>query len=121
MQTSQDENQFDIDKKRETLLWWMGTWNVHTMVDTEDPIEVASRWGQRGEDRKVDLIEMVLNVKVAALQETKWFGIEVYQVGGSVVLTAGREKPSKGNDMQRGEEMVLLGPSIDAWKRAGKH
>ena len=26
--------------------------------DTEGPIEVASRWGQRGEDRKRDLIEM---------------------------------------------------------------
>ena len=59
----------------------MGTWNVRLMVDTEGPIEVASRWGQRGEDRKVDLIEMELkryDVKVAALQETKWFGSEVY-------------------------------------------
>ena len=41
-------------------------------------------------------------MKVAALQKTKWFGREIYQVGGSVVLTVGREKPSKGDDMQRG-------------------
>ena len=38
------------------------------------------------------------------------------------MLTAGRQKPSKGDDMQRGEEVVIvvLGPAIDAWKRAGK-
>ena len=36
------------------------------------------------------------------MQETKWFGSEVYQVGGSVVLTAERERPSEGDDMQRG-------------------
>ena len=29
---------------------------------------------------------------------------EVYQVGGGVVLTAAREKPSEGDDMQRGGE-----------------
>ena len=136
LQTSQDKNQFaHRSKKRKTLSWqmgtwrmgtWqMGTWNVRSMVDTEGPIEVASRCGQRGEDRKVDLIEMELkryDMKVAALQETKWFGSEVYQVGGSVVLTAGRERPSEGDDMQRGEgvAIVLLGPAIDAWKRTGK-
>ena len=114
----------------------MGTWNVRSMVDTEGLIEVASRWGQRGKDRKVDLIEMKLkryDVKVAALQETKWFGRGVYQVGGSVVLTARRERPSKGDGIQRGEgvaivllgpAIVLLGPAIDAWKRlenSGRH
>ena len=39
-----------------------------------------------------------------------------------MVLTAGRERPSEGDDMQKGEgvAIVLLGPVIDAWKRAGK-
>lgn len=83
--------------------------------------------GQRGEDRKVDLIvdEMKTkryDVKVAALQETKWFGSEVYHVGGSVVLTAGREKPALDDRVQRGEwvAIMLFGPAIDAWKRAGR-
>ena len=38
------------------------------MVDTEGPIAVASRGGERGEHRKVDLIEMELkryDVKMA--------------------------------------------------------
>ena len=62
------------------------------------------------------------DVKVAALPETEWFGNEVYQVGGSVVLTAERERPSEGDGMQwdAGVGIVLLGPIIDAWKRAGK-
>ena len=34
-------------------------------------------------------------MKVIALQETKRFGSEVYQVAGSVVLTSGREKPAQ--------------------------
>ena len=45
---------------------------------------------------------------LAALQETKWFGSEVYQVGGSVVLTVGRERPSEGDDMQRGEGVAIV-------------
>ena len=55
------------------------------MVDTEGPVEIASQRADshRGEDRKVNLIVNELNrydVKVAALQETKWFGNKVYWV-----------------------------------------
>ena len=56
---------------------------MRSMVDTEGPVEIASNRGDRGEDRKVDLImqERSYNVKVTALQETKWFGSEVYLEG----------------------------------------
>ena len=83
----------------------MGTWNMHLIVETEGPIEVASRWGQRGKDRKVDLIEMELkryDVKVAALKETKRFESEVYHVGGSVVLIAERRKRLSQDDNIKG-------------------
>ena len=51
------------------------------MVDTEGPVEIASQRADshRGEDRKVNLIVNELrryDVRVAALQETKWFGSE---------------------------------------------
>ena len=38
--------------------WHLGMWNVRSMVDTEGPIEIASRRQdkRRGEDRKVDWI-----------------------------------------------------------------
>ena len=50
------------------------------MVDTDGPVEVASQSGRR-ESRKVDQIVHVLgqyNIKIAALQESKWFGSNVY-------------------------------------------
>ena len=33
---------------------------------------------------------------VGALQETKWFGCEMYEVNGSMVLTAGQTTPAQG-------------------------
>ena len=53
---------------------------------------------EEGEDRRVDLVAGELrrcNVKVAGLQETKWFGCDVYEVMGSVVLTSGRSMPAR--------------------------
>ena len=44
------------------------------------------------EDRKVDLVVREpgrYNINVTALQETKWMRKEVYEVGDSVLLTAG--------------------------------
>lgn len=105
----------------------LGTWNVRSMVDTEGSIEVASQrtGGQRGEERKVDQIVCELeryDVTVGALQETRWFGSEVYEVGESVLLTSGRPTPATGEMVQRGEgvALVLRGSALSAWKRGGK-
>ena len=92
------------------------------MVDTEGPVEIPSQRADshRGEDRKVNLIVNELkryDVKVAALQETKSFGSEVYQVSGSVVLTAGKKTPGEGENVVRGEGVALV--LSDAWKRGG--
>ena len=49
------------------------------MVDTYEPVEVASQT-RRGESQKVDQIILTLeqyNIKIGALQETKWFGFNV--------------------------------------------
>ena len=63
-----------------------------------------------------------VNVKMTALQETKWFGSEVYRVEGSVVLTSGRKKPAQGDTVKKGEgvAIVLTDWAIDAWKAAGR-
>ena len=105
----------------------LGTWNVRCMVDTDGSVEVASQRadGQRGEKRKVDQIVCELeryDVVVGALQETKWFGSEGYEVGGSVLLTSGRVTPASGEAVQRKEDvaLVLRGLALDAWKRGGK-
>ncbi len=54
LQTSQGRNRFAQSMRRLKL----GTWNVRSMVDAEGSVEVASQWadGQRGEERKVDVI-----------------------------------------------------------------
>ena len=79
---------------------------VHGLyIDIEGTVAIASgrQDGQRGEERKVDLIVREMkrhNVKVVGLQETKWFGCDVYGVGGSVVLASGRPLPDAGNSYQ---------------------
>ena len=88
-------------RSRRSQTWRLGTWNVRSMEDTEGPIEIASRRQdkRRDEDRKVDWIVRELkwyNMKVAGLQETKWFGNDVYNVSGAAVLTSGRKTPSMG-------------------------
>lgn len=91
LQISQGNHSFARSARRnKTMSWRVGSLNVRSMVDTEGSRQVASQ-GQRGEDRKIDLIVSELerySVVVAALQETKWFGNEVYQINGSVVLTS---------------------------------
>jgi len=59
-------------------------------LDREDSIEIA-RQGHEvadAEDRTIDRVVSQLEryrVVVAALQETKWFGDNVYAVGKSIV------------------------------------
>jgi len=97
-------------------------------LDVEGTIETARRGVDDAEvmdERKIDQVVGELNrykVDVAALQETKWFGNGVYEVGGSVVLAAGRPVPGEGMVKQRGEgvAIVLSGAAIGAWKTAGK-
>ena len=96
------------------------------MLDVEGSMETA-RQGSKvatSQDRRIDQVVGVLDrygVVVCALQETKWFGSEVYKVGESLVLTAGREVPGAGHVRQRGEgvAIVLSGPAIGAWKAGG--
>ena len=47
-------------------------------------------------------------VCVAALQETRWFGKNVYRVGGSSVLSASRDVPDAGQIKQRGEGAAIV-------------
>ena len=95
------------------------------MVDTEGPIEVASRGKEWGEDRKVDWVVSELaryEVLAGALQETKWFGCGTYEVGDSMVLTSGRSTPREGQSVQRGEgvALVLRGQALAAWRLGGQ-
>ena len=60
--------------------------------------------------------------KIAALQETKWLGSNVYQVSGAVVLTAGRSVPPSDEPVRKGEgvSLVLLNDDIASLQAVGK-
>ena len=82
-----------------------------SMVDTEGPVEIVSSRGDWREDRKVDMIVREMwryNVKMTALQKTKWFGSEVYRVTRSVVLTSGKEKPAQEDTVKSGEGVAIV-------------
>ena len=107
--------------------WYAGTWNVRSLLDNEGSIETARQGSERdgNEDRRIDLVLRELGrygIKVAALQETKWFGNAEYHVGRSVVLSAGRPTPGTGKPRQRGEgvAIVLTGEAVTAWKAGGE-
>ena len=107
--------------------WYAGTWNVRSLLDNEGSIETAIQGSERdgNEDRRIDLVLRELGrygIKVAALQETQWFGNAEYHVGRSVVLSAGRSTPGTGQPRQRGEgvAIVLTGEAVTAWKAGGE-
>ena len=61
-------------------------------------------------------------VKIAALQETKWFGNTVYRARDCVVLASGPPAPQKDESRQRGEgvAILLLGSAVGLWKADGE-
>ena len=62
-------------------------------------------------------------VSIAAIQETKWFGSDVWPVSGNFVfLHSGRPIPSDGEQAIRNEGVGILlnGEASAAWRRAGE-
>ena len=115
-------------KQRGFSTWFLGSWNVRSLLDSEGPIETARARSEASlfiEDRRIDQVLQQLNrynIYVAALQETKWFGNAVYSVGESTVLASGRPTPLSVEPRLRGEgvAIVLSGPAVRAWKAAGQ-
>eukprot|EP00117_Sycon_ciliatum_P000293 scpid101516/ scgid6415/ len=76
------------------------------------------------DDRRIDVVVgklKRLDIEVAGLQETRWFGEEVYSVGDSAVLSSGRRLPSGDGSFLRGEgiAVVLRGRALRAWRDGG--
>ena len=84
--------------KSKFAVWSLVSWNVRSLLKIRSSIETARQGSEpdNAEDRKVDRFISEFrryDIEVGGLQETKWFGSNVYRVGGSVVLTSGRKIP----------------------------
>ena len=84
----------------------VGTWNVRTLVEStgdervcrKRPVSVIKPGNQCGDpDRKLNLVVRELRryrVAVAGIQESKWFGSDVWPADGYTFLHSGRPLPS---------------------------
>ena len=88
------------------------------------PIETARKGAvdlEGVDEWKIDQVVSKLGkdkVDVAALQETNWFGKEIYRVGKCVVLAAGKPVVGTRPVRQRGEEVAIImsGAAVGAWE-----
>ena len=82
----------EIEQKR----FFAATWNVRSLVeDTGDARVCRAAPGRIGTevDKKFDFLVEELKkyrIDIAGIQETKWFGSDVWQSGGSTLLHSGR-------------------------------
>ena len=115
----------------------VGTWNVRTLVEStgdericrKRPASVCKPGNHRDDpgkvDRKLDLVVRELSryrVSVAGIQESKWFGSDVWPADGYTFLHSGHPLPSEHD---RGTRNEGVGIALDekatvAWKNAGE-
>ena len=107
------------------------TWNVRSLVENSgDACICRSRPQEASQnpsivDRKLDLLMRELarySVSVAGIQETKWFGRDVWTAEGYTFLHSGRPLPSDGDQATRNEGVgiALDRKATEAWKAAGE-
>ena len=92
--------------------WYLGPWNIRSLVDCEGPVETArQRTANESDNKRIDLVIRELKrcqVVVAGLQETKWFGNAMYKVGESIVMTAGRPMPTLQQGRTTSDHLHIL-------------
>ena len=105
------------------------TWNVRSLVENSGDARICRSRPQQTNpsvvDRKLDLLMSELdryNVSVAGIQETKWFGRDVWTAGGYTFLHSGRPLPSDDDNAVRNEGVgiALDRKATEAWKAAGE-
>ena len=82
----------------------IGSWNVRSLLDNEGSFKTSLSQGSKkfdSADRKVELLvrefrRYMDRISIAGVNETKWFGNDIYSVDGFTVLHSGRTEPSCG-------------------------
>ena len=117
--------------------FFVATWNVRSLVESMGDARVCRRRGGRDGvtsngvlgnqtvDRKLDLLVKELKcyrVSVAGIQESKWFGSDVWAADGYTFLHSGRPLPSEEERFMRNEGVgiALDETATAAWRDAGE-
>ena len=134
MATNESDKQSKKQKLRNSRrCLTVGTWDVHTLVESVGDECICRKVNKPGNhrndhgmvDRKLDLLARELKrygVSIAGIQETKWFGNDVWPADGYTFLHSGRPLPS---DQERAARNEGVGIALDkkataAWKNAGE-
>ena len=108
------------------------SWNVGSLVEKSGDIRICRKHCLNSNqscdlvDRKLDLLVGELqryNVSVGGIQETKWFGADVWPAAnGYTLLHSGRPVPSSDDAVTRreGVGLVLDVRATAAWRMAGE-
>ena len=109
----------------------IGSWNLDSLVESEGSVATVSTRRGVQVDRKVNLLVEELchfEISITGISETKWFGQDVYEVDGFVLVHSGRPIPADGESVQRNAGVgMLLNPAMAAackdsgecWKAVG--
>ena len=103
----------------------IGSWNLHSIVESEGSVATASTRRGVQVDRKVNLLVEELRcfeISIAGISETKWFGQDVYEVNGFVLVHSGRPFPADGEPVRTNAGVgILLNPTMAAaWRDSGE-
>ena len=93
----------------------VGCWNVRSLVEIDGGIKTATvrpKGHPVSVDKKINFLVQELkhfHMGVVCISETKWFGIDVYEVGGFMVLhSVVYSIPQAGDTIQRGEGVAIV-------------
>ena len=103
----------------------IGSWNLHLLVESEGSVATASIRRGVQVDRKVNLLVEVLRhfeINITGISEMKWFGQDVYEVIGFVLVHSGMPISADGEPVQRNADVgILLNPAMAAaWRDSGE-
>ena len=134
MATNKTDNQSKKQKLRGSRkCLTVGTWNVRTLVESMGDERICRKVNKPGNhrndhsmvDRKLDLVVRELKrygISIAGIQETKWFGSDVWPADEYTFLHSGRPLPSGQEKAARNEGVgiALDKKATAAWKNAGE-
>ena len=119
-----------VTRHRSGQVILVAIWNVHSLVESSGDKRTCrkhpsgSNAGPRTIDCKLDLlIGELRRYKTSAdgMQETKWFGGDVWSEGGFTLLQSGQQLPSDNEQVERNEGVgIVLDEAAAVWKEAGE-